>query len=128
LRGKPKKTEKGSESAPLFRIRKVYEGIFRFDGSSSAELEELYFHAGQQPVYNYRVSFQTLSARESIERYDHFRLNLNRALKEFEHTFGDCYDPWASHDALQTAVLLDDSDNSGSLETQVHVASSAPQW
>jgi len=128
LRGKLKRTEKGSDPAPLFRIRKVYEGTFRFDGSSSAELEEVYFHAGQQPAYNYRVSFQALSARESIERYDHFRLNLNHALKEFEHTFGDRYDAWASHDALQTAVLLDDADNSGSLEIQVHVAFSAPQW
>jgi hypothetical protein len=128
LRGKLKRTEKGSDPAPLFRIRKVYEGTFRFDGSSSAELEEVYFHAGQQPAYNYHVSFQALSARESIERYDHFRLNLNHALKEFEHTFGDRYDAWASHDALQTAVLLDDADNSGSLEIQVHVAFSAPQW
>jgi hypothetical protein len=128
LRGKLKKTEKGLDPAPLFRIRKVYEGTFLFDGSSSAELEEVYFRAGQQPAYNYRVSFQALSARESIERYNQFRLNLNHALKEFEHTFGDRYDAWASHDALQTAVLLDDSDNSGSLEMQVHVAFSAPQW
>jgi hypothetical protein len=128
LRGKLKKTEKGSGPEPLFRIRKTYEGTFLFDGSSSAELEEVYFHAGQQPAYNYRVSFQALSARESIERYDQFQLNLNHELKEFEHTFGDRYDAWASHDALQTAVLLDDSNTSGSLEIQVHVAFSAPQW
>ncbi len=128
LRGKLKKTEKGLDPTSLFRIRKVYEGTFLFAGSSSAELEEIYFHAGQQPAYNYRVSFQPLSAQESIERYDLFRFNLNRALKESEHTFGDRYDSWASHDALQTAVLLDDPDNSGSLEIQVHVAFSAPQW
>jgi hypothetical protein len=128
LRGKLKKTEKGSDSAPLFRIRKTYEGTFLFDGSSSAELEEVYFHAGQQPTYNYRVSFQALSARESIERYDQFRANLNYALKEFEHTFGDRYDAWASHGALQTAVLLNESDTSGSPEIQMHVAFSAPQW
>jgi hypothetical protein len=128
LRGKLKKTEKGSGPEPLFRIRKIYEGTFLFDGSSSAELEEVYFHGGQQPAYNYRVFFQTLSARESIERYEQFQLNLNRALKEFEHTFGDRYDAWASHDALKTAVLLDNSDISGSLEIQVHVAFSMPQW
>jgi hypothetical protein len=128
LRGNLKKTEKGSDSAPLFRLRKTYEGTLLFDGSGSAELEEVYFHANQQPTYNYRVSFQALSARESIERYDRFRANLNYALKGFEHTFGDRYDAWASHDALQTAVLLDDSDISGSLEIQVHVAFSGPQW
>ena len=128
LRGKLKKTEKGSGPEPLFRIRKIYEGTFLFDGSSSAELEEVYFHADQQPAYNYRVFFQALSARESIERYEQFQLNLNHTLKEFEHTFGDRYDAWASHDALKTAVLLDDSDISGSLEIQVHVAFSTPQW
>ena len=128
LRGKLKRTEKDSRPEPLFRIRKIYEGTFPFDGSSSSELEEVYFHADQQAAYNYRVSFQALSARESIERYDRFRLNLNHALKEFEHTFGDRYDAWASHDALRTAVLLDNSDTSGSLEIQVHVAFSGPQW
>jgi hypothetical protein len=128
LRGKLEKTETGSGPEPLFRIRTTYEGTFLFNGSSSAELEEVYFHAGQQPAYNYRVSFQALPARESIERYDQFRLNLNHALKEFEHTFGDRYDAWASHDALQTAVLLDNSNPSGPLEIQVHVAFSGPQW
>ena len=128
MRGKLKKTEQGSGPKPLFRIRKIYEGTFLFDGSSFAKLEEVYFHAGQQPAYNYRVSFRALSARESIERYDQFRLNLNHALKEFEHTFGDRYDAWASHDALRTAVLLDNSDTSGSLEIQVHVAFLAPKW
>jgi len=128
LRGKLKRTEKDSRPEPLFRIREIYEGTFPFDGSSSAELEEVYFHADQQAAYNYRVSFQALSARESIERYDQFRLNLNHALKEFEHTFGDRYDAWASHDALQTAVLLDDSNPSGTLKIQVHVTFSGPQW
>src|SRR6516164_1918942 len=128
LRGKLKRTEKDSRPEPLFRIRKIYEGTFPFDGSSSAELEEVYFHPDQQAAYNYRVAFQALSAREAIERYDQFRLNLNHALKDFEHTFGDRYDAWARHDALQTAVLLDDSDPSGSLEIQLHVAFSAPQW
>ena len=128
LRGKLKKTEKDARPEPLFRSRKIYEGTFLFDGSSSAEVEEVYFHAGQQAAYNYRVSFQCLSAGESTERYDQFRLNLNHALKEFEHTFGNRYDSWASHDALQTAVLLDGSDSSRSLEIQVHVAFSASQW
>jgi hypothetical protein len=128
LRGKLKRTEKDSRPEPLFRIRKIYEGTFPFDGSSSAELEEVYFHPDQQAAYNYRVAFQALSAREAIERYDQFRLNLNHALKDFEHTFGDRYDAWASHDALQTAVLLDDSNPSGSLEIQVHVTFSVPQW
>jgi hypothetical protein len=128
LRGKLKKTEKDSRPEPLFRIRKIYEGTFLFDGSSSAEVEEVYFHVGQQAAYNYRVFFQALSAGESTERYDQFRLQLNHALKEFEHTFGNRYDSWASHDALQTAVLLDGSDSSRSLEIQVHVVFSASQW
>ena len=128
LRGKFEKTEKGSGSEPLFRVRKIYDGTLLFDGSSSAELEEVYFHPGQQPVYNYHIYFQPLSARESIERYDQLRLNLNHALKSFDHTFGDRYDAWASHDALKTAVLLNNADPSGSLEIQVHVAFSKPQW
>lgn len=128
LRGKLERTEKGSGSDPLFRVRKIYDGTLLFDGSSSAEVEEVYFHPGQQPVYNYHLYFQALSARESIERYDQLRLNLNRALKNFDHTFGDRYDAWASHDALKTAVLLNNTDSSGSLEIQVHVAFSKPQW
>jgi hypothetical protein len=128
LRGKFEKTEKGSGPESLFRVRKIYDGTLLFDGSSSAELEEVYFHPGQQPVYNYHIYFQALSARESIERYDQLRLNLNHALKSFDHTFGDRYDAWASHDALKTAVLLNNTDPSGSLEIQVHVAFSKPQW
>jgi hypothetical protein len=122
------RTEKGSGPDPLFRVRKIYDGTLLFDGSSSAEVEEVYFHPGQQPVYNYHLYFQALSARESIERYDQLRFNLNRALKSFDHTFGDRYDAWASHDALKTAVLLNNTDSSGSLEIQVHVAFSKPQW
>ena len=128
LRGKLERTEKGSGSDPLFRTRKIYDGTLLFDGSSSAEVEEVYFHPGQQPVYNYHLYFQALSARESIERYDQLRYNLNRVLKSFDHTFGDRYDAWASHDALKTAVLLNNTDSSGSLEIQVHVAFSKPQW
>ena len=128
LRGKLERTEKGSGSDPLFRTRKIYDGTLLFDGSSSAEVEEVYFHPGQQPVYNYHLYFQALSARESIERYDQLRYNLNHVLKSFDHTFGDRYDAWASHDALKTAVLLNNTDSSGSLEIQVHVAFSKPQW
>jgi hypothetical protein len=128
LRGKFERTERGSGPEPLFRVRKIYDGTLLFDGSSSAQLEEVYFHPGQQPVYNYHIYFQPLSARESIERYDQLRLNLNHALKSFDHTFGDRYDAWASHDALKTAVLLNNADPSGSLEIQVHVAFSKPQW
>jgi hypothetical protein len=128
LRGKFVRTEKGSGPEPLFRVRKLYDGTLLFDGSSSAQVEEVYFHPGQQPVYNYHLFFQALSARDSIERYDQLRLNLNHMLKNFDHTFGDRYDAWASHDALKTAVLLNNTDSSGSLEIQVHVAFSKPQW
>lgn len=128
LRGKFERTEKGSGPEPLFRVRKIYDGTLLFDGSSSAEVEEVYFHPGQQPVYNYHVYFQALSARESIERYDQLRLNLNHSLKSFDHTFGDRYDAWASHDGLKTAVLLNNTDSSGILEIQVHVALAKPQW
>jgi hypothetical protein len=128
LHGKLKRTETGSGPEPLFRLRKVYEGTFLFGGAVSAEIEEVYFHAGKQPVYNYHLYFQALSARESIDRYDNLRQELNHALQSFEHTFGDRYDAWESHDALKTAVLLSNQDAAGSPEIQLHVAFSAPQW
>ena len=128
LRGNLKKTEKGSGPQPLFRVRKIYEGTFLFDGAVSAEIEEVYFHAGQQPAYNYHLFFQGLSPRESIERYDNLRLNLNHSLQSFDHTFGYRYDAWASQDALKTAVLLSVENASGSPELQIHVAFPSPQW
>lgn len=128
LRGNLKKTEKGSGPQPLFRVRKIYEATFLFDGAVSAEIEEVYFHAGQQPAYNYHLYFQGLSPRESIERYDNLRLNLNNALQSFDHTFGYRYDAWASQDALKTAVLLSVENASGSPELQIHVAFPSPQW
>jgi len=128
LRGKLRKTERGSGPQPLFRVRKIYEGTFLFGGAVSAEIEEVYFHAEQEPVYNYHLDFQALSARESIERYDNLRQELNHALQSFEHTFGDRYDAWANHDALKTAVLLSSQEASGSPEIQIHVAFSSPQW
>ena len=128
LHGNLKKTEKGSGPQPLFRSRKIYEGTFLFDGAVSAEVEEVYFHAGQQPAYNYHLYFQGLSPRESIERYDNLRLNLNHALQSFDHTFGYRYDAWASQDALKTAVLLSVQEASGSPELQIHVAFPSPQW
>jgi hypothetical protein len=128
LRGNLKKTEKGSGPQPLFRVRKIYEGTFLFDGAVSAEIEEVYFHAGQEPVYNYHLYFQGLSPRESIERYDNLRLNLNHALQSFDHTFGYRYDAWADQDALKTAVLLSIQDAAGSPELQIHVAFPSPQW
>ncbi len=128
LHGKLKKTERGSGPQPLFRLRKIYEGTFLFGGAVSAEIEEVYFHTEEQPVYNYRLYFQALSSRESIERYDDFRQDLNHMLQTFEHTFGDRFDAWASHDPLKTAILLSSEDLSGSPEIQVHVAFASPQW
>jgi len=128
FRGKLKKTENGSGTDPLFRVRKVYEGTFLFGGATSAELEEVYFSDARQPVYNYHLYYQALSARDSIERYDDLRLNLNRLLQGFEHTFGEQYDAWARVDTLKTAVLLSSQDVAGSSEIQIHVAFSSPQW
>jgi hypothetical protein len=128
LRGKLRKTEKDSGPQPLFRVRKIYEGTFLFGGAVSAEIEEVYFHAEQEPVYNYHLHFQALSARESIERYDDLRQELNHVLESFEHTFGDRYDAWANHDTFKTAVLLSSQEASGSPEIQVHVSFSSPQW
>jgi hypothetical protein len=128
LRGNLKKTEKGSGPQPLFRIRKIYEATLLFGGAASAEIEEVYFHADQRPSYNYHLYFQALSARESIERYDNLRQDLNHSLQSFEHTFGDRYDAWENHDALKTAILLSSQDASGSLDIQIHVAFSTPQW
>ncbi len=128
LRGNLKRTEKGSGPQPLFRVRKIYEGTFLFGGAASAEIEEVYFRAEQRPAYNYHLYFQALSARESIERYDNLRQDLNHSLQSFEHTFGDRYDAWENHDRLKTAVLLSSQDASGSLDIQIHVAFSSPQW
>jgi hypothetical protein len=128
LRGNLKRTEKGSGPQPLFRVRKIYEGTLLFGGAVSAEIEEVYFRAEQRPAYNYHLYFQALSARESIERYDNLRQDLNHSLESFEHTFGDRYDAWENHDELKTAVLLSSQDASGSLDIQIHVAFSSPQW
>jgi hypothetical protein len=128
LRGKFKRTENGSGSDPLVRLRKIYEGTFLLGDATSAELEEVYYSAGRQPAYNYHLYYQALSARDSIEKYDDLRQNLNRVLQDFEHTFGDRYDAWARNDPLKTAVLLSSQDLAGSPEIQVHVAFSSPQW
>jgi hypothetical protein len=128
MRGKLKRTENGSGPDPLFRMRKIYEGTFLFGGAALAELEEVYFIAGQKPAYNYHLYYQALSVRASIEKYGDFRTDLNRILEGYEHTFGDRYDAWARNDARKTAVLLSSQEATGSPEIQVHVAFSSPQW
>jgi hypothetical protein len=128
MHGKLKRTENGSGPDPLFRTRKIYEGTFLFGGAALAELEEVYFTAGQQPAYNYHLYYQALSARASMEKYGDFRTNLNRVLEGYEHTFGDRYDAWARKDVRKTAVLLSSQEGTGSPEIQVHVAFSSPQW
>jgi len=128
LHGKLKRTENGAGPDPLFRVRKIYEGTFLFGGAALAELEEVYYTAGQQPAYNYHLYYQALSTRASIEKYEDFRLNLNRVLQGFEHTFGDRYDAWAREDLHKTAVLLSSQEATGSPEIQIHVAFSSPQW
>jgi hypothetical protein len=128
LHGKLKRTENGSGPDPLFRTRKIYEGTFLFGGAALAELEEVYFVAGEAPAYNYHLYYQALSVRASIQKYDDFRMNLNRVLEGFEHTFGDRYDAWARDDLHKTAILLSSQESTGSPEIQVHVAFSSPQW
>jgi hypothetical protein len=131
MRGKFQRTEDGSGPNPLFRVRKIYAGTFLLEGATSAILEEVYFGAGPQPAYNYHVYYQSFSGRRAVEKYDDLRLNLNRLLQGFEHTFGDRYDAWARKDPLKTAILLssnDLADLAGSPEIQVHAAFSAPQW
>jgi hypothetical protein len=131
MRGKFERTEDGSGPDPLFRVRKMYAGTFLLEGATSATLEEVYFGPGQQPVYNYHLYYQSFSGRRAVEKYDDLRLNLNRLLQGFEHTFGDRYDAWARKDPLKTAILLSSNnlaDLAGSPEIQVHAAFSAPQW
>jgi hypothetical protein len=128
FRGKFKKTENGSGSDPLFRVRRIYEGTFLFGDATSAELEEVYYTAERQPAYNYHLYYQAPPVRGPIERYDDLRLNLNRALAGFEHTFGYRYDAWTRADPLKTAILLSSQDAAGSSEIQVHVAFLSPQW
>ena len=128
LRGKLKKTENGSGPDPLFRIRKIYEGTFLFGEATSAELEEVYYKAGPQPAYNYHLYFQAPPVRGPTERYDDLRLNLNRVLEGFTHTFGYRYDAWTRDDPLKTAILLSSQDIAGSSEIQVHVAFLSSPW
>jgi hypothetical protein len=128
LRGKFKRTENGSGSDPLFRVRKLYEGTFLLSGATSAELEEVYYGPGQQPVYNYHLYYQSLSTQSSLAKYDDLLHNLNRILTGFEHTFGDRYDAWARDDPLKTAVLLNSQNVGGTPEIQVHVTFPSPQW
>ncbi|HTC12966.1 MAG TPA: hypothetical protein VK692_02035, partial [Chthoniobacterales bacterium] len=120
LRGKLKRTEYGSGSDPLYRVRKIYEGTFLFGEATSAELEEVYYNAGPQPVYNYHLYYQAPPIRGPMERYDDLRLNLNRVLEGFTHTFGYRYDAWTRNDPLKTAILLSSPDVAGSAEIQVH--------
>jgi hypothetical protein len=128
LRGKVKNVENGSGSYPLFRLRKIYEGTFLFGGASSAELEEVYYHNERQPAYNYHLYYQSLSSKDSIERYVDLRLRLNQLLPEFQHTYGDRYDAWSRADPLKTAILLSIQELPGSLQIQVHAAFDSPQW
>jgi hypothetical protein len=128
LRGKLKRTENGSGRDPLFRVRRIYEGTFLFGEATSAELEEVYYNAGQQPVYNYHLYFQAPPVRGPIERYDDLRVNLNRVLEGFKHTFGYRYDAWTRDDPLKTAILLSSQDIAGSSEIQVHVAFLSSPW
>jgi hypothetical protein len=128
LRGNLERTENGSGLHPLFRFRKIYEGTFVFGGATLAELEEVYYHKEQQPVYNYHLYFNALSPSDTAERYADLRLRLNQLLAGFNHTHGDRYDAWARADSLKTAILLSIEDLPGSLEIQIHAAFSSPQW
>jgi hypothetical protein len=128
LRGKFIKVENGSGSYPLFRSRKIYEGTFVFGGATSAELEEVYYSNESQPAYNYRLYYQALSSKDSIERYVDLRQRLNQLLQGFDHTYGDRYDAWARADPLKTAILLSIQELPGSLQIQVHAAFASPQW
>jgi hypothetical protein len=128
LRGKLKRTENGSGPDPLFRIRKIYEGTFLFGEATSAELEEVFYNPGPQPAYNYHLYFRAPPVRGPIERYDDLRLNLNRVLEGFTHTFGYRYDAWTRDDPLKTAILLSSQDVAGSSEIQVHVAFLSSPW
>jgi hypothetical protein len=128
LRGKLKRTEYGSGSDPLYRVRKIYEGTFLFGEATSAELEEVYYNAGPQPVYNYHLYYQAPPIRGPMERYDDLRLNLNRVLEGFTHTFGYRYDAWTRNDPLKTAILLSSPDVAGSAEIQVHAAFLSSPW
>jgi len=93
-----------------------------------AELEEVYFSPERQPAYNYHLYYQVVSARAAEEKYNELRENLNRVLKDFQHTYGDRYDAWARNDPRKTALLLSSQDVGGSMEIQVHVGFSSPQW
>ena len=128
FRGNLERTENGGGPHPLFRFRKIYAGTFVFGGATLAELEEVYYHKEQQPVYNYHLYFQALSPSNTAERYADLRMRLNQLLAGFDHTHGDRYDAWARADSLKTAVLLSIQDLSGSLEIQIHAAFSTPQW
>jgi hypothetical protein len=128
LRGKLIRTETGSGSYPLFRVRKIYEGTFVLKGATSADLEEVYYNNSSQPAYNYHLYYQSLSSKDSIERYVDLRQRLDQLLAGFQHTYGDRYDAWSRADSLKTAILLSIQELSGSLQIQVHAAFASPKW
>ncbi len=99
-----------------------------FGGASSAELEEVYYSSEHQPAYNYHLYYQSLSSKDSIERYVDLRLRLNQLLPGFQHTYGDRYDAWSRADSLKTAILLSIQELPASLQIQVHAAFDSPQW
>jgi hypothetical protein len=128
LRGKLINVENGTGSYPLFKLRKLYQGTFVFGGASGAELEEVYYNTDHQPAYNYHLYFQSLSTKDSIDRYVDLRLRLNELFQGFQHTYGDRYDAWARADPLKTAILLNMQELPGSLQIQIHATSDSPQW
>ena len=128
LRGKFKRTENGTGASPLFRVRKLYEGVFLCGGSVSAELEEIYYRRDQHPGYNYRLLFQSPSPKESAAKYDDLMVRLQQLLTGFQHTHASGYDAWARSDSANTAVLLSVQEQPGLLQLQVHVAFPAPKW
>jgi hypothetical protein len=128
LRGKLINVENGTGSYPLFKLRKLYQGTFAFGGASGAELEEVYYINDHQPAYNYHLYFQSLTTKDSIDRYVDLRLRLSQLFQGFQHTYGDRYDAWARADPLKTAILLNIQESPGSLQIQVHAAFDSPQW
>ena len=128
LRGKFRRAENGNSPSPLFRTRRLYEGTFLCAGAVSAELEEVYYRKSSDPNYNYRLLFQSLSAKASTERYDDLMVRLQQLLTGFQHTKAGGYDAWTRSDAAGTAVLLSVMEQPGLLQIQTHVTFRASKW
>ena len=98
MRGKFERTEDGSGPDPLFRVRKMYAGTFLLEGANFGYSRGSLFWPWTTSGLQLPPLLPIVLGPSSGRKYDDLRLNLNRLLQGFAHTFGDRYDAWARKD------------------------------